>query len=187
MESPTQPSIVRHPDPDVVLTCKRLYLAKAKEALAALGATYLPTKEELRVELFQERIPLISKVIFGSGGYFGDTYNHIARLDGDSMIYDFEYLREPTPGATPPKIGDRPKTVKDFLAVMSCLNIGEWLEHYSTERYGFTVCDGTSWWLEVEYNGDNEPFVSGGSNAYPYNFAQLERLFGIESAFCEDE
>lgn len=59
------------------------------------------------------------------------------------------------------------------------MNMGEWHHYYSTERFGYSVIDGTQWSLVVEYCNDHKPVSFGGSNAYPYNFAKLKELFGI--------
>lgn len=65
----------------------------------------------------------------------------------------------------------------DFLNIIKDLNIGEWLSDYSTERFGYSVCDGTQWSLLIEYANGEKPFRSGGSNAYPYNFEEFQDLF----------
>lgn len=42
------------------------------------------------------------------------------------------------------------------------------------------VLDGTQWELTIEFSDGHKPFKTGGSNAYPYNFAALQELLGVE-------
>ncbi len=66
------------------------------------------------------------------------------------------------------------------------INIGEWRRRYTTNRFGYVVCDGTQWELEFEYNNDQRPVRFNGDNSYPYNFNKFQMLFGIDNS-CEDE
>jgi len=47
-------------------------------------------------------------------------------------------------------------------------------------RFGHTVCDGTQWELEFEYNNGDKPVRFDGDNSYPYNFDKLQMFFGID-------
>ena len=67
-----------------------------------------------------------------------------------------------------------------FLAALKTLHIGEWRRRYSTERFGYEVCDGTQWELEFEYNNGHKPVRFNGDNSYPYNFGKFKKLFGID-------
>lgn len=59
---------------------------------------------------------------------------------------------------------------------------------YSTQRFGYTVCDGTQWELEFEYSNGHKPVRIDGDNSYPYNFNKFQMLFGIdETEEDEDE
>ena len=60
-----------HPSYDTQLWCNRLYLQRAKEALAELGETYKPTVAEQRAMDFENNILNISKMLFHVGGFFG--------------------------------------------------------------------------------------------------------------------
>lgn len=46
-----------HPSESTRLCCTRLYLERAKEALAEAGGTYIPSRVELKVAAFEESIP----------------------------------------------------------------------------------------------------------------------------------
>ena len=49
------------------------------------------------------------------------------------------------------------------------------------------MCDGTDWSEAFFYSNYHGPVNYSGSNAYPYNFDGLARLFGIELDEREDE
>ena len=48
------------PSEDVRLSCTRMYLERAKQALVEAGGTYVPSKAELKAEEFNANIPFIS-------------------------------------------------------------------------------------------------------------------------------
>ena len=73
-----------------------------------------------------------------------------------------------------------------FTAVLADLHIGEWRRRYSTQRFGYTVCDGTQWEWEFEYNNGHKLERFDGDNSYPYNFERLKMIFGIDDTE-EDE
>ena len=60
MESPDYGSeAIIKPDESTRLWCTRMYLDRAKQALVDVGGTYVPSKAEQRVELFDASIPAI--------------------------------------------------------------------------------------------------------------------------------
>ena len=70
---------------------------------------------------------------------------------------------------------------KDYLLeALKDLHIGEWRRHYNTRRFGYMVCDGTQWHLEIYFSNGYKPVKIYGDNAYPYNFDRLLELFEIE-------
>lgn len=73
-----------------------------------------------------------------------------------------------------------------FTVVLAALHIGEWRRRYSTQRFGYTVCDGTQWEWEFEYNNGHKLERFDGDNSYPYNFERLKMIFGIDDTE-EDE
>ena len=60
------------------------------------------------------------------------------------------------------------------------MHIGEWRTSYTLERFGYHVCDGTQWELEIYFSKGHKPVKIYGDNAYPYNFDVLQELLGIE-------
>lgn len=81
---------------------------------------------------------------------------------------------------------EEPFTKDTFIDALKDFHIGEWRRRYSTDRFGYIVCDGTQWELEFEYNNVHKPVRFNGDNSYPYNFDKFQMLFGID-AIEEDE
>lgn len=174
--------VIMHPSESTRLWCTRLYLDRAKEALAEVGAPYEPTTAELRVMDFDANIGNISKITLNIGGYFSGNRTYTVRLDEQlhSWVEDM-FMPTPTNFDIP---ADYPMTKEEFLGSFAELHVGEWRKYYRTERFGYVVLDGTQWELTIEYSNGRKAFTSGGSNSYPYNFQKLTELFGIEE---EDE
>jgi len=82
---------------------------------------------------------------------------------------------------------EEPFTKDTFIDALKDLYIGEWRRRYSTERFGYVVCDGTQWELEFEYNNGHRPVRFNGDNSYPYNFDKFQMLFGIDNTGEEEE
>ena len=173
------------PSEDTRLWCTRLYLERAKQALAEVGAEYKPTVPEQRVIDFDANIENIEKITFNIGGFFEGWTKYTVRLD-DQLHFWVEQMMIPTPTNFDIP-ADEPMTKEDFLSEFAELHVGEWRKHYSTERFGYMVCDGTQWELTIEYNNGRRKFECSGSNAYPYNFKRLTDLFGIEEEMEEED
>lgn len=82
---------------------------------------------------------------------------------------------------------DYPMSKEEFLDKLRQLNIGEWRRGYTTKRFGYEVLDGTQWDLEIQFSNKNKPFKVYGDNAYPYNFDDFQKLFGIDDDEFECE
>ncbi len=155
----------------------REYLNKAKEALVESGGSYKLSRSEIKGEKFNNNIPFISKVIFEIGGYFEGYYKYIVTFNENNILITVEHFGNNIKN-TQLLTADGEIFIKDdFLNIIKDLNIGEWLSDYSTERFGYSVCDGTQWSLLIEYANGEKPFRSGGSNAYPYNFEEFQEFF----------
>ncbi len=140
---------ILHPSEATRLWCTRLYLERAKEALAETGRPYEPTSAELRVMDFDANIRNISGITLRIGGFFCVDRTYKADLN------------------------------EEFLDGFARLHVGEWRRYYHPGRFGYEVLDGTQWELTIEYGNGRKSFTSGGSNAYPYNFRELTGLLGI--------
>lgn len=95
------------------------------------------------------------------------------------MISPESYYEEYLKGKTKEQIMSTIRGLKQEIGRLTDLHIGEWRRRYTTQRFGYMVLDGTQWDLVFEYHNGHKPVRFDGDNAYPYNFARLERLFGI--------
>lgn len=167
------------PSEETQISCNYLYLERAKQALAQLGAEYQPTKSELKAIEFDENIANISKIIFSIGGFCcGEELVEVTITDDTAELkYGHSYI------PTKPDAFDKIETIDkaDFIAELKQLHIGEWRKNYNTKRFGYTVLDGTQWELEIHYSNDKKPVKIYGDNAYPYNFDRLKDLL-----MCDD-
>ena len=171
---------IMHPSESTRLSCTRLYLERAKEALVAVGGTYIPSQAELKAIDFEENIPSISKLVFSMGGFFGGYETRTYTLDGRQLNLDVEHslILKPTNIYIEP---DYPCSKEAFLDGLRELHIGEWRSKYDLRRFGCMVFDGTQWELEIYFSSDHKPVKICGDNAYPYNFDKFQELLGISS------
>lgn len=187
-------NIIEHPDytsticpsESTQLWCTRLYLERAKEALLEVGGTYTPSQVEMKAKEFEDNIPNISKVVFSIGGYFQGNETRTINVEGEDLRLWVEHSLIPTPSDFAIE-KNFPMTKQEFLDGLYDLHIGEWRKFYNLKRFGYMVCDGTQWELEIHYSNDIKSVTIYGDNAYPYNFDKLQELFGIDSLDTEDD
>lgn len=150
------------------------------------GGTYTPSQAELKVAAFEERIPLITKLVFSIGGFFGGHEIRTITVDGNStsMTVGSHFFPEEAT-VVPEEVWSMTKD--EFVEGLRDLHIGEWRRHYSTQRFGYFVCDGTQWELTVEFGNGHKTFTASGDNAYPYNFDKLKELLGMDPYEDDDE
>ena len=168
---------LRHPSEETVIGCSRLYLERAKQALAEAGGEYVPSAAEKEAMDFDANIPYISKVVFSIGGFFNGHETRTYTINGDEVYMDIEHsiMLKPT------NIDENePWDKDDFLEELKFLHIGEWRKNYNLKRYGCVVMDGTQWDLEIHFNNGKKTIKIYGDNAYPYNFDRLLDLFDVE-------
>jgi hypothetical protein len=178
VENPEYKSLMC-PNESVQISCSREYLERAKETLVELGIEYQPTKAELKANEFNKNIPYITNVILSIGGYFYGEDKYVVVIADDNVHYSFAHSDIPM-SADDFKILDLEMTKEEFLEELKEIHIGEWRKHYDTLRFGYDVCDGTQWTLEIRYSNDIKPIEIFGSNAYPYNFDRLKDLMMCE-------
>lgn len=180
MEHPDYPDEIKMcPSESTRLWCTRLYLERAKQALAEMGGIYVPSKAELKAVEFDDNISFIRQFIFSIGGYFDGYETHTITLTDENLLHDVEHsiMLKPSNFKIPPNY---PCGKDEFLEEIRELHMGEWRKNYNPERFGYTVLDGTQWEIKIEYNNGHRPVKFSGSNAYPYNFEKLEELFNID-------
>ena len=177
---------IMHPSEDTRLHWTREYLERAKQAYAEVGGTYTLSKSEEKAADFDSNMDFISKIIFSIGGYFGGYRSYVIELSDGLRAYT--KLWEDEEPLFLLNEDDVPFTKETYIAALADLHIGEWRRRYTTQRFGYTVCDGTQWELKFEYNNGHKPVMFDGDNSYPYNFDKFQMLFGIdETEEDEDE
>ena len=186
MESPEygQDEIV-HPSEDTRLHWTREYLERAKQAYAEAGGTYTLSKSEEKATDFDSKMDFISKITFSIGGFFGGYRSYVVELSDEFKAYTKLWDDEE------PLVlldeNNEPFKKETYIAALTDLHIGEWRRRYSTRRFGYTVCDGTQWELEFEYNNGHKPVRFDSDNSYPYNFDKFQMLFGIDETEEDDD
>ena len=157
---------------EIQLTCKREYLDRAKHELVAA---------KQRAIDFNNNIEFISKLQFCEGGFFGGHKEYTYTISGD-QIYWSECFREMRRINTmdtrlPPNYS--PKNKKELLDIFRTIHIGEWEHRYDDPD----INDGTQWKLIIEYSNGRKPEEYYGSNAFPPNYDELQKLMGSCSIF----
>ena len=170
---------VIHPSEDTCIYWSREYLDIAKQAYVEAGGTYTLSKSEEKAADFDANIESISKITFNIGGYFGGYRNYIVELTDEFKAYT-KLWEDKEPLSLWDEYNEEPFTKDTFIDALKELHIGEWRRRYSTERFGYVVCDGTQWELEYEYNNGHRPVRFNGDNSFPYNFDKFQMLFGID-------
>ena len=184
MEHPEEQCMM-HPAYDVQISCNRMYLERAKQALAEVGGTYTPSQAELRAEKFNANLPYLFKVEFSINGYFYGYEDKTYTIDGDNVITTVDRASYKMPPELPEY--DDEEMDKDILiSGLADLHIGEWRREYIPERFNIAICDGVSWYLNIYFSNGHRPVKIDGCNDYPYNFARLLELFDIK-LFCMED
>lgn len=187
MESPDygQEAIV-YPSEDTRIHCNHEYLDIAKLAYNQAGGNYNLSKSEEKAADFDSNMDSICKIIFSIGGFFDGYRSYVVELSDEVKAYT-KLWEDEEPLLLLDTDNDETFTRATFIASIADLHIGEWRRRYSTQRFGYTVCDGTQWELEFEYNNAHKPVRFGGDNSYPYNFDRLKMLFGIDDTEEDDD
>lgn len=176
---------IMHPSEEIRLHWTREYLERARQAYAEAGGTYILSKSEQKAADFDANIEAIFKITFSIGGFFGGYRSYVVELTDELKVYT-KLWEDEEPISLWDDDNEEPFTKETFMEALKGLYIGEWRRRYSTERFGYTVCDGTQWELEIEYNNGHRPVRFNGDNSYPYNFDKFQMLFGIDVP-VEDE
>jgi len=116
----------------------------------------------------------LQSIEFEVGGFFQGctTYRLAFNSDGvePSNVLSFGNLELQLGKVCPKQAAD------DLMASFTAIHTEYWSADYSNPY----VCDGEQWSLKVRYT-DRFMTSSAGSNAYPENWDELLRFFGIES------
>jgi uncharacterized membrane protein len=60
------------------------------------------------------------------------------------------------------------------------LNIGEWDEYYSLDKYGFAPNEPVRWKLRVDFSLSQPSYIFEGVGVFPYNFKGLLDIMGAD-------
>ena len=175
-------ALLVHPSPSTRIFCERLYLQRAIQALEELGELYTPSPEEKQAIEFDTRIDKIKEIVLHIGCFFETQKETIVKLqDGQALFF------ERVLGEADEVPVSEPMDAAEFLTTFRDLHIGEWQKHYSCERFGYMVLDGTQWKLTIKYADGRQDCVITGDNCYPYNFAELLELLGRSEYLTPDD
>ncbi|MBF7096659.1 hypothetical protein [Alkalibacter mobilis] len=176
-----------HPSEDTRLHWTRECLERARQAYDEAGGTYILSKSEQKTVDFDANMDAIGRITFSIGGYFGGYRSYVVELRDGLKAYT-KLWEDEEPLSLWDDDNEEPFTKITFIETLKELHIGEWRRRYSTERFGYTVCDGTQWDLEFKYNNGQRPVRFNGDNSYPYNFFdEFQMLFGIDVTKEYDE
>ncbi len=168
----------------------REQLSAAKEALKKAGGEYKPDSEDLRSAELLDNFPFMKKLSFEIGDYFGGyrTYTVEAidsRFPGGLFKYCIDdeiigmILPDPSLLQSPEETLLIIKNLEDLEDYLEEIHLEEWLPEYWPDRFGVSVCDGTQWHITIEFSNGQSAWESFGSNLYPYNFDDFQKLFGL--------
>lgn len=181
MESPDYgKEPIMHPCEKKRINLTREYLERAKLAYAEAGGIYTLSKSEEKTADFDANMDAICKITFSIGGFFGGYRSYVVELSDDLKAYT-KLWGDAAPLVLLDDDNKKSFTKEAFITALMNLHIGEWRRRYSTMRFGYTVCDGTQWELEFEYNNGHKTVRFYGDNSYPYNFDKFQMLFGIDN------
>ena len=187
MEHPDYGSeAVMHPSESTRLYWTREYLKRAKVALVEAGGEYKTSMAEKKAEDFNEHIDDIHKIVFGIGGFHQGYNKYIIEFTDDSLISSMERFGVISDWQII-NMDEEPASKQDILDTIKSMHIGEWRTSYTLERFGYHVCDGTQWELEIYFSNEHKPVKIYGDNAYPYNFDVFQGLLGIVPDIDEQE
>lgn len=160
----------------------RQFLSLAIAAYEKIGGVYKQSRLEQRAQKFQDNINLISEIGFMIGGYFGGfeirTVTIGEEVDLDVLHFPYEmpiFVKEQKKEISPDDIQTL-GSKESFLNSLKSLHLGEWNRKYED----LSVLDGTQWCLTIKYSNEKRCFRVSGSNAYPYNFNEMQKILWID-------
>lgn len=159
------------PSPLTRLSCSEQYLARTIEAYEEAGGIYVPTKAEQRARDFSLALERIKRLDFSIEGFLIGQETRTITVSGEKTAVEAARFCPGDPDAVPP-CGSFTK--EELAEGLRMIRIWEWKRKYGDPH----ASDGTYWELKITFEG-RRAFRISGSNAYPYNFEELEELLGI--------
>ena len=122
------------------------------------------------MKLNPKYISSVSKITFSIGGFFDGFETRTVLLDGESprMIVTHSFCLDEKEREVSLSMGK-----EAFLNCVRELHIEGWKSKYIAPD----ILDGTQWDLEIYFSDGHRSVKIAGNNAYPDNFAELEKLF----------
>ena len=179
-EDTPEPKPVMYSSPLTRIKSNREYLEKAKQAYQEAGGHHMPTKAELRDQIFNDSLQHMKRFVFGYGGYFGGYETRTYTISEDKVLLDLVHTFYQKPSTF---LVYEPYTTKEFVNGIADLHIGKWKRNYINNN----VLDGTQWSIDIEYDNGRRTVHIYGSNAFPYNFSDLLELLGVEDEENDDD
>ncbi len=165
------------PSESTQLHCNRMYLKVAQQGLRDIGDEYIPSREEVKSNYFQENIVNIREILFTIGGYTQGHKNIVVQLNESCLNVTLKHFEKLTEGELKTifnEVMDR----EYFLNKIKELYLGEWKSVYSSSE---EICDGTQWKIEIVYINGIKSRSYEGDNMYPYNFDEFLKLLNLEN------
>ena len=180
-------NVMEHPDyvktmcpgEDVQISCNRMYLERAKQALTEVGGTYTTSAAEWRAQKIHASLFSIFKVEFSINGYSTGLEERTYFIDGDKVTTTTGRVSYKKPPELV-KYKDEEMDKDTLISGLADLHIGEWRREYNPKHFDFAICNGVSWYLNIYFSNGQRPVKIDGCNAYPYNFERLLELFKIK-------
>ncbi len=155
---------------DVIEVCRN-YLAAAMDYFYALTNEKCELTEEEKASLiFNSTVPDIACLTLTVGRYLQDKYE-LTFSEGTAEIREIHLGEDEI---------TRSVDGKRAREVILGLNMGEWHESYTPDRYGCTLNEPTKWQIRIDYSTKAAPRFFDGFGVFPYNFEILSKLLGAD-------
>ena len=153
----------------------RRTLAEHRETLRSLvwilkrRGGYEPTEAERRGEAIEAKLENIREARYEYGGFLGG-FTYVTLIFGEGEAVKKQVFSRRDGELEEPAFASK----ESLISELKGLYLGEWRASYVNHA----ILDGFQWSLRLTFaDGGEEVFE--GSNAYPYNFYDLKRIFGI--------
>lgn len=170
------------PSEAVMLSVTRDYLKAAIAKYREMGGEYVPGEAEKKDAAFQADIRNIIRLSLRLTPAMFLSSATVVEIKGENGVISFynPCFGAPDEEPTERKFID----AEEFFLAVETLHLGEWEENYEPDCI---VMDGYSWELCIEYANGKAPAIWTGSNAYPYNFRELQNTLNEFLQYGEEE
>lgn len=151
-------------------------MQNAKKLLAEIGGEYHSSADEIYVEKFQKNTRYTT-ISFDDRWFFEGFDRYEASIK-EQDVYITHTSNELNHSYGSNIYLNKRKRSK-FICQLQHLYMGEWRRVYSATRFGIDILDGVSWEVRIQYQSESAILNFSGKNSFPYNFSELQRLFGI--------